>query len=174
MTDTRPEPQFWSRWRSAFFAPVGDGQRRRRGSDGLRLASAALALLCCLLVIHFDSRVDRAITQVLHPPPRSITWLVTVVYQAGSFGVIAVLVIAALLACRWVIARSTRESKWMTSRQQSRASAALATRSPSLPRRRRCPSPTGAKKADRQRDQNCCSGQGGVVASSSGASAGSG
>jgi uncharacterized protein (TIRG00374 family) len=101
----RPEQQFWSRWRSAFFAPVGDGQRRRRGSDGLRLASAALALLCCLLVIHFDSRVDRAIIQVVHPPPRSITWLVTVVYQAGSFGVIAVLLIAALLARRWVIAR---------------------------------------------------------------------
>jgi glycosyltransferase 2 family protein len=99
------EQGFWSRWRSAFFAPVGDGQRRRRGSDGLRLASAALALLCCLLVIHFDSRVDRAITQVLHPPPRSITWLVTVVYQAGSFGVIAVILIAALLARRWVIAR---------------------------------------------------------------------
>jgi uncharacterized membrane protein YbhN (UPF0104 family) len=97
--------QFWSRWRSAFFAPVGDGQRRRRGSDGLRVASAALALVCCLLVIHFDSRVDRAIVQVVHPPPRSITWLVTVVYEGGSFGVIAVLVIAALLARRWVIAR---------------------------------------------------------------------
>jgi uncharacterized membrane protein YbhN (UPF0104 family) len=104
-TPARPEQQFWSRWRSAFFAPVGDGQRRRRGSDGLRLASAALALLCCLLVIHFDSRVDRAIVQVVHPPPRSITWLVTVVYQAGSFGVIAVLLVAALLARRWVIAR---------------------------------------------------------------------
>jgi glycosyltransferase 2 family protein len=104
-TPAWPEQQFWSRWRSAFFAPVGDGQRRRRGSDGLRLASAALALLCCLLVIHFDSRVDRAIVQVVHPPPRSITWLVTVVYQAGSFGVIAVLLVAALLARRWVIAR---------------------------------------------------------------------
>jgi uncharacterized membrane protein YbhN (UPF0104 family) len=99
------EQQFWSRWRSVFFAPVGDGQRRRRGSDGLRLAGAGLALLCCLLVIHFDARVDRAIIQVVHPPPRSITWLVTVVYEAGSFGVIAVLVIAALLARRWVIAR---------------------------------------------------------------------
>jgi uncharacterized membrane protein YbhN (UPF0104 family) len=97
--------QFWSRWRSAFFAPVGDGQRRRRGSDGLRLASAVLALICCLLVIQFDSRVDRAIVQVIHPPPRTITWLVTVVYDGGSFGVIAVLVIAALLARRWVIAR---------------------------------------------------------------------
>jgi uncharacterized membrane protein YbhN (UPF0104 family) len=104
-TPARPEQQFWSRWRSAFFAPAGDGQRRRRGSDGLRVASAALALLCCLLVIHFDSRVDRAIVQVVHPPPRSITWLVTVVYEAGSFGVIAVMVIAALLARRWVVAR---------------------------------------------------------------------
>src|ERR1700761_6086566 len=104
-TSARPEQQFWSRWRSAFFAPVGDGQRRRPGADGLRGGGAGLGPLCCLLVIHFDSRVDRAIVQVVHPPPRSITWLVTVVYEAGSFGVITVLVIAALLARRWVVAR---------------------------------------------------------------------
>ena len=79
-------------WRSVIFAPVGSGQRRRRGSDGVRLAAAALALACCLLVIRYDSRIDRAITQVIHPPPWSITWLVTVVYQAGSVGVVAVLV----------------------------------------------------------------------------------
>ena len=87
------------------FAPVGDGQRRRRGSDGLRLAAAVLALVCCLLVIRYDSRIDRAIVQVIHPPPRSITWLVTVVYQAGSFGVAIVLVALALVARRWTIAR---------------------------------------------------------------------
>ena len=79
-------------WRAVLFAPVGDGQRRRRGSDGVRLAAAISALVCCLLIIRYDSRIDRAITQVIHPPPRSITWLVTVVYQAGSFGVMAVLV----------------------------------------------------------------------------------
>ena len=79
-------------WRSVIFAPVGSGQRRRRGSDGVRLAAAVLALACCLLVIRYDSRVDRAITQVIHPPPWSIDWLVTVVYQAGSFGVVLVLV----------------------------------------------------------------------------------
>ena len=77
------EQHFLRDWRSAIFAPVGSGQRRRRGSDGVRLAAAVLALVCCLLVIRYDSRVDRAITQVIHPPPRSITWLVTVVYQAG-------------------------------------------------------------------------------------------
>ena len=61
--------------------------------------------MCCLLVIHYDSRIDRAVAQVLHPPPRSITWLVTVVYQAGSYGVAIVLVLLALVARRWVIAR---------------------------------------------------------------------
>jgi uncharacterized membrane protein YbhN (UPF0104 family) len=92
-------------WRSAMFAPAGSGQRRRRGSDGVRLAVAVLTLVCCLLVIRYDSRIDRAITQVIHPPPRSITWLVTVVYQAGSFGVVVVLAGLALLARRWEIAR---------------------------------------------------------------------
>src|SRR5712672_2364532 len=92
-------------WRSVIFAPVGSGQRRRRGSDGVRLAVAVLILVCCLLVIRYDSRVDRAIAQVIHPPPWSITWLVMVVYEAGSFGVTIVLVALALIARRWVVAR---------------------------------------------------------------------
>ena len=100
-----PEQHLLRGWRSVMFAPVGDGQRRRRGSDGVRLAAAVLALVCCLLVIRYDSRIDRAIAQVIHPPPWSITWLVTVVYQAGSFGVVIVLVALALVARRWEIAR---------------------------------------------------------------------
>ena len=71
----------------------------------MRLTAAVLALVCCLLVIRYDSRIDRAIVQVIHPPPRSITWLVTVVYQAGSFGVAIVLVALALVARRWMVAR---------------------------------------------------------------------
>jgi uncharacterized membrane protein YbhN (UPF0104 family) len=100
-----PEQHLVRGWRSVMFAPVGSGQRRRRGSDGVRLAAAVLVLVCCLLVIRYDSRIDRAITQVIHPPPWSITWLVTVVYQAGSIGVAVVLVGLALLARRWEIAR---------------------------------------------------------------------
>src|ERR1700734_3825907 len=103
--DPRPRPRLLVEWRSALFAPVGAGQRPRRGSDGLRLAGAVLALVCCVLIIHYDSRIDRAIVQVIHPPPRSITWLVTVVYDVGSFGVTIALVLWALVARRWVVAR---------------------------------------------------------------------
>jgi uncharacterized membrane protein YbhN (UPF0104 family) len=98
-------PGFGRTWRSIAFAPVGDGQRRRRGTDGVRLAASVLVLVVCVLVIRYDSRIDRAIVQVVHPPPRSITWLVTVVYQAGSVGVVVVLIALALLARRWVVAR---------------------------------------------------------------------
>jgi len=99
------QPPVPSGWRAIFFAPAGDGQRRRRGSDGVRLVLAILGLVCCLLIIRYDSRIDRAITEVIHPPPRSITWLVTVVYQVGSYGVAAALVALALIARRWVVAR---------------------------------------------------------------------
>jgi hypothetical protein len=118
-----PEQELLRGWRSAMFAPAGSGQRRRRGSDGARLAAALLTLLCCLLVIRYDSRVDRVITRVIHPPPRSITWLVTVVYQAGSFGVAVTLAGLALLARRWEIARDIGLSAagWWRSRSPTRS-----------------------------------------------------
>jgi glycosyltransferase 2 family protein len=71
----------------------------------MHLAAATAALVCCVLVIHYNSRIDRAIIAVIHPPPWSITWLVTVVYQAGSFGVVIVVVALSLLARRWAMAR---------------------------------------------------------------------
>jgi glycosyltransferase 2 family protein len=92
-------------WRSVIFAPVGDGQRRRQGSDGMRLAAAVLALIACVLIIRYNSRIDRAIVQVIHPAPRSITWLVTVVYDVGAFGVSIVVLALVLIARRWEVAR---------------------------------------------------------------------
>ena len=87
------------------FASIGDGQRRRRGTDGMRLGVAVVVTVCCVLAIRHGSHVDRTIVNVLYPVPHSLSWLVTFVYDAGSFGVTALLVVAALLARRWVIAR---------------------------------------------------------------------
>src|ERR1700744_6522406 len=93
-------------WTGLLLAPVGGGQRHRRGTDGMRLAAAVVALACCVLIIRYDdSLIDRAITQVIHPPPFSITWLVTVVYQAGSIGVLVSSVPLARLPRRWEMAR---------------------------------------------------------------------
>src|SRR5215468_7861730 len=58
----------------------------------------------------------------------------------------------------WVMARSTRESYRMTSRQHPRVRTATASRTPSLPRRRRWPLPTGANMTERQPRRRCCCG----------------
>ncbi|MGH3277706.1 MAG: lysylphosphatidylglycerol synthase domain-containing protein [Trebonia sp.] len=92
-------------WRALVLAPVGNGQRYRRGTDGMRLACAVLALVCCLLIIRYNSLIDRSIVAVIHPPPWSIVWLVTVAYQVGSFGVVVVAAALSLLARRWEMAR---------------------------------------------------------------------
>ena len=92
-------------WRAVLLAPGGGGRRYRRGTDGVRLAGAILALACCVLVMRYNSLIDRAIVQVIHPPPWTITWLVTVVYQAGSLAVVVVSAALAVLARRWEMAR---------------------------------------------------------------------
>jgi uncharacterized membrane protein YbhN (UPF0104 family) len=109
-TDSLPGPRPRRGWRPVFFAPADDDRRRRRGSDGARLVLAVLALTCCLLVIRFNSRIDRAIVAVIHPPPRSIVWLVTVVYDVGWLGITIAVLAVVLLARRWVIARDIASS----------------------------------------------------------------
>ena len=81
-------------WRSLIFAPLGDGQRRRRGSDGVRLAVAALAAVCAVVVLQSNSRPEQVIAGVLSPPPDGVRWLVEVFWIGGSFGTVAVLLFA--------------------------------------------------------------------------------
>src|SRR5664280_516128 len=92
-------------WRQVLFAPVVADRRRRRGSDGLKAGLAALSLLCCVLAVGYSSHFDRVIAQTVHPPPHSISWLITFIYDAGSFGITALLIVLALLARRWAVAR---------------------------------------------------------------------
>jgi uncharacterized membrane protein YbhN (UPF0104 family) len=91
--------------RAIFFAPIGDGQRRRRGSDGLRLILAVLAVLCAVLILRSNSHPEDVITHVLSPPPYGVRWLVTLFWIGGSFGTIAFLLVIASLAKRWMIVR---------------------------------------------------------------------
>ena len=96
--------------RAIFFAPIGDGQRRRRGSDGVRLILASLAVLCAVLVLRSNSHPEDVITHVLSPPPYGIRWLVTLFWIGGSFGTIAFLLVTASLAKRWMVVRDLAAS----------------------------------------------------------------
>jgi len=92
-------------WRSILFAPVGDGQRRRRGSDAIRVGLSLLLILICWLATRVNSSGERTIVHALTPPPDGIRWLVDSVWWIGSFGLIAVVVILALVSRRWSVIR---------------------------------------------------------------------
>src|SRR5215510_10935124 len=92
-------------WRSLVFAPLGDGQRRRRGSDGIRLAVAVLGTLCAVLALKSNSRPEVVIAGVLSPPPDGVRWLVDVFWIGGSFGTVAALLLLAALRRRWDVLR---------------------------------------------------------------------
>jgi hypothetical protein len=94
-----------SYWRSAIFAPLGDGQRRRRGSDAVRLTLALIAVLCAALVVRANSHAEQVVEKVLSPPPQGIKWLVDVFWIGGSFGTVALLLLLALVWRRWNILR---------------------------------------------------------------------
>ena len=91
-----------ARWRSPRWATASAADAAATACGWLL---PSLALLVCILMIRYGYRVDRVVTRVVNPPPASISWLVTVVYDAGAFGVTAVLVVLALVARRFEVAR---------------------------------------------------------------------
>lgn len=88
-------------WRSLVFAPLGDGRRRRRGSDGVRLGVAVLATFCAVLALQSNSRPEQVIAGAVSPPPDGVRWLVDVFWIGGSFGTVAVLLLLAAVRRRW-------------------------------------------------------------------------
>jgi len=92
-------------WRSLLFAPRGDGQTRRRGSDGVRLALSVLAVLLCWLAVRTGPHAEDQIASFLHSAPNGVSWLVATVWWVGTVGVLATLVVVALLSRRWQVIR---------------------------------------------------------------------
>ena len=63
-------------WRAIFFAPVGDGQTRRRGSDATRLGLAVLVVILCWLTTRVNSSSEHTIASVLSSAPNGILSLI--------------------------------------------------------------------------------------------------
>ena len=92
-------------WRSILFAPIGDGQTRRRGSDGFRVGLALLVIVLCWLATKVNSSSERSVIHALTPPPDGIRWLVTSVWWIGSIGLTVIVIVLALVARRWSVIR---------------------------------------------------------------------
>ena len=93
------------RWRSIVYGPAGDGAAQRRGSDGVRVVVAVLAVLCCWLVAMANSHPEQVLVGVLTPPPDGVRWLVTTIAWVGSLGVVIVLAAFSLFSRRRAMAR---------------------------------------------------------------------
>lgn len=92
-------------WRAIFFAPVGDGRTRRRGSDAVRLVLAVLAVLLCWVVTKANSSTEQTVASTMASAPEGIRWVVSAVWWIGSVGLIAVAGVLALSSRRWAVAR---------------------------------------------------------------------
>jgi len=92
-------------WRSLLFAPVGDGQTRRRGSDSVRLVLATLAVTVCWLAVDANSKAEQSIAKVLSSAPNGLSWLTATLWWVGTVGAIVALVVMALASRRWQVIR---------------------------------------------------------------------
>jgi uncharacterized membrane protein YbhN (UPF0104 family) len=92
-------------WRSIAFAPLGDGQTRRRGSDIFRVGLAVLVVLVCWLASRANSKAEHTIASTMASVPNGLLWLVSVIWWVGSIGVIALVVVLALVSRRWSAVR---------------------------------------------------------------------
>lgn len=92
-------------WRATIFAPVGDGQRRRRGSDVVRLLLGTVALVLCWLATVAGSSAEHSIAVDLASVPLGARWVVTTVWWLGSFGLILVIIALFLTIRRWSVMR---------------------------------------------------------------------
>jgi uncharacterized membrane protein YbhN (UPF0104 family) len=92
-------------WRAIFFAPVGDGRRRRRGSDAFRAGISVVVVLVCWLATRINPSSEKALIAILASPPDGIKWLVTSVAWVGSVGLIVAVVVLALVSRRTEVVR---------------------------------------------------------------------
>ncbi len=92
------------------FAPVGDGQTRRRGSDAVRVGLAVLALLLCWVITRANSNTEHALATTLSSPPNGIRWLISTIWWVTSLGVIVIITVMALLSRRWSAIRDVAVS----------------------------------------------------------------
>jgi hypothetical protein len=92
--------------------PPGGGTTRRRASDAVRFGTAVLLVAVTIPLIRANTSIEIRLAQLLSPPPNGIRWLVSTLWLAGSFGVIALLAVLGLLVPRLLAVRQMAVEGW--------------------------------------------------------------
>jgi len=92
-------------WRSHTFGPASEEPYRRRTSDWVRLVIAVLGV--ALLIAHEGdlSAAEQNLFTFFNTLPDALTSLFTLFYRAGALWAVGIVVVAALVARRWRLAR---------------------------------------------------------------------
>ena len=104
---TPPRQRRWSgtTWRAILFAPIGDGQTRRRGSDGVRVGLSLLVILLCWFATKVNPSSEKALIGVVTPAPDGLDWLVHDGQVGRVVRLVAVVIILALVSRRMAVIR---------------------------------------------------------------------
>ena len=86
-------------------APAGDGTRRRLGTDVARLICAVLITFAVAIPVASHEVIQKSISNALHPPPQGLSWLVTLLWILGTFGVLTITVTVTVLLRRLEVLR---------------------------------------------------------------------
>ncbi len=101
-------PDFHDRlehWRHGTFGPASEEPYRRRTVDWVRLVFSAVAL--AVLIAHEGDlgRIEQSIFTFFNTLPDDLSSLFTLLYRLGALWAVGIVVIAALVARRWRLAR---------------------------------------------------------------------
>ena len=98
-------PHLVDRWRRGTFGPDPDQTYRRRASDCVRVALAAILLVGAALHAGTTTETERAIFDVFNTLPNGLLPLFNAIYRLGALWAVGLVVVSALLGRRWRLAR---------------------------------------------------------------------
>ena len=104
-TPDAPPEHRWSKWRTGSFGPASELPYRRRTSDRIRVVTAVILL--ALFIAHWanPTQAELDLFQLFNGLPNELEDLFRVFYAFGVLWAVGIVVVAALVARRWRLAR---------------------------------------------------------------------
>ena len=104
-THDAPPADRWARWRTGTFGPASELPYRRRTSDRIRVVTAVVLL--ALFIVHWDNptQAELDLFQLVNGLPNDLETLFRAFYDVGVLWAVGIVVVAALVARRWRLAR---------------------------------------------------------------------